>query len=530
MHRFNLTYVKKHSAEKALGLAEEKLVTAIGKPGNVIGLYNPLPFSRKDPLRLTADIIPDGIAVQRAGDRIITEPLSFDSMEMKKFAKRSLPLPKPKSAPYSFETDFYRVSADTAASRIRSIYDKIHGRELLDPVSPFALGEYVYVVTEGKSDNNLSYEISKSRGFTVEEGDVAFIVTRRGYEEQSGADVLTRFIFYKHVPDIDVELCYTNAVGLMGDFYDRYKKNVFFAFPFAVTDHRFFTQLAGGRAHSVDEKMEICPMDFTVIEEWLAVEGENGGIGIRSADMPVFHLSQINYNRFLSEPDFPRPHLYLYAASNRTNNLNLRTPGDCCGVYRLTVLPYAGHCEDTLPQWSRALAQPVLCGDSRVLPRLLLDAELRLMSCRADGEHSLLLRFAEESGKARENVKLTLPFAPTRAMRTTLNGTETEALRTDGSDVFFPISGGEYCTVRVYGNFTITPVAPRQEQIYDIFTVPVENSRAIVCFTKAGGLQASAFRIFGDGQLLAEKENTPEAVQTVELDCRPEHVEIETVL
>ena len=135
-----------------------------------------------------------------------------------------------------------------------------------------------------------------------------------------------------------MELRFSNAVGLMGDFYDRYKKNIFFAFPFDVDDHEFYTLLAGGRAHSTGEKIRICPMDFTIVEEWLAVEGEDGVIGIRSEDMPVFHLSQINYNRFLKSPEYPKSHVYLYAASNRTNNLNFCTPEDCCGTYHLTIL------------------------------------------------------------------------------------------------------------------------------------------------------------------------------------------------
>ena len=43
MHRFNLAYIKKHSAERALELAEEKLTEVLGVPGDTIGLYNLLP-------------------------------------------------------------------------------------------------------------------------------------------------------------------------------------------------------------------------------------------------------------------------------------------------------------------------------------------------------------------------------------------------------------------------------------------------------------------------------------------------------
>ncbi len=529
MHRFNLAFTKKHSAELALELVEEKLKTAIGMPGEVIGLYNTLPASRQNPVRLPLDVIPEGIAVQNVGNSIITEPLSFSPMGMMKFSKRSLPIPESKAAPFTFETDFYRVAADPLTKRISSIFDKIQGKELLDQNSDFALGDYIYTVTESKTGADFSYELSKCRGFFVEEGDVAFVITRKGFEEQSGADVQSQFIFYKHAPSIDVELSFSNAIGLMGDFYDRYKKNIFFAFPFNVEKHQFYTQLAGGRAHSVSEKAQMCPMDFTISEEWIAVEGEEWGIGIRSEDMPVFHLSQINFNRFLSAPDFPKSHIYLYAASNRTNNLNFCTPEDAHGTYHLTILPYNGHCEDVLPHWSRCLAQPVLSGDGREPTQLCVDAPLRLMCCRVDTESSLLLRFAEESGVERKNVKLTLPFAPTRAVQTTLDGKEIESLEVNGSSVLFSIQKGGYISIRVYGNFTVTFENTENEPIYDIFSVPVENSRSIVCFTKSNGLKASKFQIFGDGALLAEKENSPEYIQTVEVDARPKNIVIEVV-
>ena len=526
MHRFNLAYVKKYSAEKALCLTDEKLRQSLGTPGDVFGLYNPLPVSRKDSIRLPINIVPNGVSVQAVGDSLITEPLAFDAMEMKKFTKNNLSLSKTKSASYTFETEFYRVSTDPVTNKIRSIYDKLHEKELVDANAWFSLGEYVYVVAEGKTSAELSYEISKCRGFTVEEGDVAFVVTRLGYEEQSGADVLTRFIFHKKLPNIDVELEFSNAVGLMGDFYDRYKKNIFFAFPFDVENHEFYTQLAGGRAHSVREKVQVCPMDFTIAEEWIAVEGEKGGIGIRSEDMPVFHFSQINFNQFLNSAQFPKSHVYLYAASNRTNNLNFCTPEDCCGKFHLTILPYNGHCDDVLPQWSRCLAQPILCGDGREIPQLSLDTPLRMMSCRVDGENSLLLRFAEESGIERKNVKLTLPFAPTSATQTLLHGQEKEPLKVDGNMVFFSIASNEHCTIRVNGNFSIVFEETNNDLIYDIFMVPVENNRSIICFTKSQNLNATSFEIFADGKFIAEVENKSERTQTVEIELRPSKLEI----
>ncbi|MBO5219791.1 MAG: hypothetical protein J6C52_10190, partial [Clostridia bacterium] len=530
MHLFNLNYVKRYSAEQADVLTEESLRRSIGTPDESVRLYNLLPRERCHPLTLRADEVPDGVAVQTVGDVVITEPLAFDAMESRVYPRRTSPIPASVPAPDTFETDFYRVVTNPTTHAVESIVEKSTGRELIDRNAPYTFGEYVYVTAADKNDGRLAFEVPKRREFTVTEGDAAYVITREGYEEQSGADVSARFIFHKHSPDIDLDLRFEFAAGLMGDFYERYRKAILFAPPFAVKEHRFYTQLSGGMAHEVSEKMRVCPMDYTIAEEWLAVEGTDGGIGIRAESVPLFHLSQINYNRFMTAPDFPRSHVYLYAASNRTNNLNFRTPEDCHGEFRLTIRPYAGHCSDALPAWSRTLAQPILAGGGEALPSLSLSEDLRLMRLRAVRSDALLLRFAEESGKSRENVRLTLPFRPIRAALTTLDGRETSPLIVDGNDVIFSIAAGSFATLMVTGSFCVSFEKEEIPPIHDIFTVNVENRRSIVCFEKADGLQAKGFRIIGDGEILTETENLPEAVQTVELPCRPKQIEIEIII
>lgn len=453
MHLFNLNYIKKRAADQALETADAQIGAFLGQPGSRIGLYNLLPQARRHPLRLPADIVPDGPAVQRVGDVVLTEPISFAATETKVFARRGSPLPDPQPAPDRFETDYYRVTADFATHVVTSVIEKSTGRELIDRSAPYTLGEYIYAVAADKTDARLAFETPKRRKFTVEAGAVAYVIHREGYEEQSGADVYTDIIFYRHDPQIDLVLRFEYATGLMGDYSDRYKKNIFFALPFSVRNHSFYAQLAGGGAYRVEDRLPVCPQDFTIVEDWLAVEGDGCGIGIHSADMPVFHLSQINYNRFLDHPEFPNAHVYLYAASNRTNNLNFRTPTDCHGCYHISLLPYVGHCEDVLPQWNRCLSQPVCTGDGRAICGIRVDRDLRLMSMRAFDAHTILVRFAEEHGVSVETARLTLPFRPTEAFLTTLDGKELEKAEIDGFDVVFSVAARAYVTLKLYGDF-----------------------------------------------------------------------------
>ena len=92
--------------------------------------------------------------------------------------------------------------------------------------------------------------------------------------------------------------------------------------------------------------------------------------------------------------------------------------------------------------------------------------------------------------------------------------------------VFFSIASNEHCTIRVNGNFSIVFEETNNDLIYDIFMVPVENNRSIICFTKSQNLNATSFEIFADGKFIAEVENKSERTQTVEIELRPSKLEI----
>ena len=175
----------------------------------------------------------------------------------------------------------------------------------------------------------------------------------------------------------------------------------------------------------------------------------------------------------------------------------------------------------------RSVAQPVLYGDGREAASIKISADLRLLSVQAARRDSIHLRFSEEKGENRKDVRLTLPFFPIRAAMQTMNGKKIEPLRVINGEVLFSVQGGAYATLRVWGDFTISPVQTTEEAISDVFSVPVENTRAIVCFTKAAGLKAKGFRMIGEGQVLAVIENEPERVQTAEIPVRPKEILIE---
>ena len=526
MHRFNMIYTKQQSAERILAETRAHL----GKTdGDTVSVHNYLPYARTDPLRLPAGSpLPAGVAAQRLPDgTCITEPFSVGPTATRTFASAEAdPGMGTELACREFETPYYRVRLDRDTMRIESITDKTDGRELLDDTSPYDLGQYLYVLTEEKTSPELFVQKASPRRMTVYEGSVAFAVELVSYEEQSGADIKAVFVFGKQEKEIGITVRFENAAGLMGDYSDRYKKNIFFALPFAGNAPRFYTQLAGGGAHETEEKLGISPLDFTVCENWVAVEDHGHGIGVYSADMPVFHTGAIRYNQFSEEPCRDSAGLFLYAASNRANNLIYRTVSDCQASYRLTLLPYNGSWRDQLPAWSRRRMEPLRTGGSHVLGSpFVLEGDLRILSVRSTGEHTVQIDLCEESGRAQDAV-LTIGIPFTDAAETTPDGRYLRPCRIKNGKLRFKTDAYGYTSLCLTVPYSMKHEKKETGDIFDIRTVEIENSRMITAFTKSSDCTSSAFTVIGDGTPVCTVPADEYRTQTVELDRRYQTVTI----
>ena len=402
------------------------------------------------PRDLSHQILPDGT--------VVTGVIGLDGAEIKGMDGVS---PSKYSAEIQtdcFETDFYTVRINNRTKKITGIFDKALGVELIDKEARFELAQFVYAYTEHKTDPSLNYEVPKKLDLKVYEGDVANVIVQTGYEEQSGAEVTAQLTFYKHERTFDVDLSYKNALGLIGDFYDRYKKNYFFAFPFKLDNPQFYTELAVGERHEGKDCIPLNASDFSVTQGWVAVENERCGVAVYTRDMPVFHLGSIKYNQFQREFSEDKAHVFLYAASNRCNNLIYTKPEECKASYRLSLLPYGGKHNDIVPSWSNENEHGLLIcreiPDSRLLK--LSERNVRLVSLKKaeDCSDAVVLRFVETAGEATE-CNLELFFKPSRAVYVTNDERELEETDFDGNTVRFKCQPYFYTALKVYGDFDI---------------------------------------------------------------------------
>lgn len=460
MHRYNMNKVKRGPVEEAYSELGAVLNEIAGRPeAEMFSVTNTIPQGYRGGIRVNqkeageiqvvpADsehqILPDG--------SVITSPIYFEYAGVCNFAAV---VSAKGSAEYRadvIETAFYRVRVNDITQQIVSIYDKERKQELLDRDSDFELGQFIYMNSPEKTAPPSGYEIPKKQEFRVYEGDVAYVLTQKGYEEQSGAVIKTQFIFYKYEKNIDIDISYENAAGMLGDFYDRYKKNYFLAFPFKVEDPVFYTELPCGEMNET-ERIELNASDFAVTQNWIAVENEIGGIAVYSEDMPVFHMGKIKYNHFEKGFREEQGHVYLYASSNRCNNLIYTSLEECCASYHLSILPYAGSHKDVVPKWSTRKEHKPIIGKAveKDMEYMSIDKpNMKLVGMKQaeDQEHALIIRMTETAGEETDGV-LKLFFCPEKACY--VSGTEKELETIPVKDQFIPFHAKpfSYVTLKV---------------------------------------------------------------------------------
>lgn len=455
--------VKRDTATSSVYELEEMLDALCPKAcGEEISVISTIPQGRKNhiygkagelvPRHLKHQILPNGA--------VVTEAIELCGIESRR-VEGIMPCKDSIEIDEDFiETDFYKIHINRQTKRIVSLIDKETGTEYIDNQARFELGQFVYAYAEHKTDSSLSFEIPKKTDFKLYEGDVAYALIQKGYEEQSGAVINAQFVFYKHERAIDVDLSYENATGLIGDFYDRYKKNYFFAFPFKLENPKFYTEMPVGEKREDTDYIPLSANDFSVTQNWVAIDGENAGVAIYTRDMPVLHLGKIKYNQFNRDFSEDKAHVYLYASSNRCNNLIYTSIEECQAQYHLSILLYNGRHNDIVPKWSNENDHRLIVSSQSILNEktITLDkSNVKLVSLKKSEKENdaLVLRFVETEGKEAE-CKLSLFFSPQKAEYASNDeiGFEKITLLKDNT-VSFNAQPYSYTTIKVYGDFEI---------------------------------------------------------------------------
>lgn len=442
----------------------QELGAALGLPQGALLVFNPLNWTRTDIVRVPKASLggtPGAIREALSGEAV---PMQLDGEDVV-FAARDVPpvgyaayrielaaesAKEPAAEPVrevetavSLESARYRVTVDPALGAVRSIIDLKTGAELVDPASPFLLGQYVY---EGMGKiAPAGWHGSPYRG----EGTGRVVPRMKAARIERGP-VFTRFVGEGSldIPDFPLEIgsvdrvVYKITLPRNLDWIEcevelRGKKptalveqgNV--AFPFAVRDGKLRLELLGSVVDPARDLQEHGNHDSFAVQHWIDVSGPGGGVTWSPIDTTIVTLGDMRLFRW--DPAYvpERPWIYANALNNGwSTNFQEWQGGDF--RFRFRLRSHAGDwIEGGAPRFGREVAQPFLAAKLEKAPGGGAEAPLKASLLRVDAGHAILWNFKRaedgdgwilrlyEPAPVEESIRVWFPERPiARAERT----------------------------------------------------------------------------------------------------------------
>ncbi|MDO8539888.1 MAG: glycoside hydrolase family 38 C-terminal domain-containing protein [Opitutaceae bacterium] len=373
IHLFNAHWVKKHEAKRALDAAETAFQGAAAEFGrNIVSgehesfaVFNPLVRGRSGVVETKGDFA--AVIDLQTGQRISTQTLPegkilFVAHDVPAYGYKvyqiARTLDRPGSSPHlnatgkSISNQYYEIIFDQASGEIRSIKDKESGRELLDAKAPYLGNQMIYAnakggVTYGYSGGGESRQISEYSPKKMQRRESNAGTVKAEYsvwldDEKTGAAIRQTVTLYDGVKRIDVVNHLEHMKVFAVDHLDRYKNNMFYAFPFAVERGQFRAEYPGGVVRPYKDQLRWGSHDYLYANRWVDVSNADHGITMAPWNAGTFHFGGIRYNQFSIDYEPKNSWLFSYAWSDRMSGLLTLNADDCNATIGYSITSHEG--------------------------------------------------------------------------------------------------------------------------------------------------------------------------------------------
>jgi hypothetical protein len=239
------------------------------------------------------------------------------------------------------ENSYYRIEVDPAAGAVKSVYDKLLSRELVDPSSPYRFNQYLYVLG-GDGATQLVY-LRKSlpiANLTVSASSGGRVTRVR---KTSYGQVLTYETSGPHAPSIESEIILFDQEKKV-EFINRLHKDpvnnkeaVYFAFPIATAPPDFSYEIQNGWVDPARDLLKGANSAWFTVQHWVKVASPDLSVGLVPIDSPLVTLGDINRGTWPERFEPKSGTIFSYALNNywHTNFRRVQS-GDFVFRYMLT--------------------------------------------------------------------------------------------------------------------------------------------------------------------------------------------------
>lgn len=377
-------------------------------------------------------------------------------------------------------------------------------RELLDPGSSWAMNDFIRCHAPEFSYTSVSADLSLSRigESTASHGvngplsaEIEIVTT----DDALDVHIVTRLRLYAAFDQMDI----LNDVKRMGFLHtareDRYRENVFVAFPVLVPNASFRAEYGPGTFDPATDFIPSSNTDFITLNRWIEVSNDDFGVTFAPHEAATVHCGRIKYNSFAPSFEAPTSHLFSYAWSNRMAGLTKLSAPEYQSSLSYSLRPHSGGWRGQATKFGWETAEPL-----RVFPAGVHSAQqssflevaapnvqvtvLKRASLPGGG---YIVRLVETEGLHETGTQLVCHFAhPTRAVKCDLVENDLEELAFDGSTLSVRLGSYEMLTIRLQVASESLP------EVIGLGASRVSDSSLVLGWSVSGESEAPGFHIF----------------------------------
>jgi alpha-mannosidase len=418
---FNSNWDKKQAAERALrdtttflDAGMKSLASQVRSDGNRLIVFNSLAQQRDDIVNFAGDCA----SVEDLSTGKV-EPCEQDGAGRSVFIARGVPAYGYKVYRYSRQTaaasakistsadsianQFYKIQFDRSTGNVVSILDKTTGRELVDPKAKYQFNQMVYVhKNTALSKDGFEYSPARARETKSRQGPVSVSFDSWTDDPKTGAAIHQTITLYDGLPQIDIVNNLQHAqIMFSKNYVDRYRENIFYAFPLAVPGGQPRAEYAGGVVRPHLDQLSWGSQDYLTANRWVDVSNDNFGVTLAPWNEATVDFGEIRYNQLSINYTPTKSYLFSYAWSNRMAGLLTLNADDCKATLHYSLRSHAGNWnagETTRFGW--AIASPLIAFITGPNPNGSLDAkQSSFFSVDAPNVQMTVLKQSEQPGK-----------------------------------------------------------------------------------------------------------------------------------
>lgn len=501
---FNAAWVKKKEAERAIHAAESVLQSSMDallkqvpiSEANSIVVFNPLAHERTDLVEVAGDFaeVSDAATVQKIPVQQTADGKhTFIASQVPAFGYKVFRTSSTAKATASstFEVSattlsnqFYKIEFDPQTGAMLSIYDKELKRELVDQTAKHRFNQLIYVHKNTReSKEGFEYSPTKATLKPGKAGAVSADFTIAINDEKTGAAITQRVILYEKLKRIDIVNDLRHVRALHSDNYeDRYRDNLYFAFPIKVENFEARAEYPGGVVRPYKDQLRWGSHDYLSANRWVDVSNNTFGVTMAVNEAANVNFGEIRYNQFSIDYQPTSSHLYSFAYSNRMAGLLTLNADDVNATLHYSFTSHAGDWQTNATRfgWSyasplqaRVIAQPqqgvLPAGQTSFVNVSAPNVQMTTLKNSEQPGRGLIVRLIETAGRATE-ATIELPHFPIKqAFACDLVENDLRPLMTNGKTIRVKLAPHGFATVRVVADDGALPAvtALKAEAIAD---------------------------------------------------------------